>query len=90
MMCQSCASRNGPKTPRAPRSSTKISPEITGDTENGRSIRVSSVLLPGKRYFAMSHDAAMPKTTLSGTEIAAVSSVSLMAAIVSGSWMAST
>jgi hypothetical protein len=61
---------------------------MTGDTEKGRSMSVSSALLPGKRYFEMSHDAATPKTTLSGTEMPAVSSVSLMAASVSGSVMA--
>ncbi len=29
---------------------------------------VSSALLPGKRYFEISHDAATPKTTFSGTD----------------------
>src|SRR5690606_25988548 len=40
---------------------------------------------PAKRYFAMHHAAATPNTRLQGTEIAATSSVSLIAAIASGS-----
>ena len=62
---------------------------MTGDTLNGRSINVSNVPLNGKRYLAMSHEAAMPNTRLTGTEMAAVSSVSLTADSVSGSRIAS-
>ena len=76
----SCASSHGPSTPRAPKSSTKIRPEITGDTLNGRSISVISALLPRNRYFAISQAAATPNTRFSGTQIAAVSSVSRIAA----------
>src|SRR5688572_12948551 len=60
-------------------------PEITGDTAKGRSMRVVSRLLPRKLCFAMSQEAAMPKTTLAGTAIAAVTSVSLIALRASGS-----
>ena len=88
MTWMSCASRNGPNTPRAPNSSTKINPAMTGDTLNGRSISVSNAFLPGKRYFAISQAAAMPKTRFIGTEMAAVISVSLIAEIVSGSLIA--
>ena len=42
-----------------------------------------SRFLPGKRYLAMSQAAATPNTVLSGTTMAAVSRVSLMAAQVS-------
>ena len=62
MTWMSCASIHGPSTPRAPSSSTKISPEMTGETLNGRSISVISALLPRNRYFEISHAAAMPKT----------------------------
>src|SRR4051812_44157236 len=60
-------------------------PETTGDTLKGKSMSVMSRLLPGKRYFEISHAAATPNTTLSGTAIAAVNKVSLMAAIESAS-----
>ena len=89
MMWMSCASSQGPRMPRAPSSSTNTRPEITGDTENGRSISVISALLPGKRYFEISHEAVTPKTTFSGTETSAVNTVSRIAARVSGSEIAS-
>src|SRR2546423_8569486 len=63
---------------------------MTGDTENGRSIRVTSTLLPGKRNLAIAHAAATPKTRLSGTVIAAVSNVRRIAASASGSVIAVT
>ena len=55
-------------------------PETTGDTENGRSISVISRLLPRKSNLAIAQAAARPKTGLSGTAIAATSSVSRIAA----------
>ena len=58
---------------------------MTGDTLNGRSISVSSALLPGNLYLQISHAAATPNTRFSGTEMAAVINVSLIAARVSGS-----
>ena len=51
-------------------------PETTGDTENGRSISVIRTLFPGNANLAMVHAAAIPNTRLSGTAIAATSSVS--------------
>jgi hypothetical protein len=63
-------------------------PAMTGETLKGRSINVSSVPLPGKRYLAMSQQAATPNATLIGTEMAAVSRVSRIAEIVSGSEIA--
>ena len=46
------------------------------------------MFLPGKLNLVMVHAAAMPKITLSGTEIATVSSESFTAARVLGSSMA--
>ena len=60
-------------------------PEMTGDTAKGRSISVVRRLLPGNLNFEMAQAAAMPKTTLAGTTIATVSSVSRIAARASGS-----
>src|ERR1700677_1847426 len=57
-----------------------MSPEMTGETAKGRSIRVMRRLLPRKENFAIAQAAATPKITLAGTAIAAVSSVSRMAA----------
>ena len=49
MMWMSCVRRATARaSPRAPNSSTKISPEMTGETLNGRSISVSSRLLPAE------------------------------------------
>ena len=59
-------------------------PETTGDTANGRSISVSRNDLPLKSNLAIAHAAAMPKTRFAGTAIAATSSVSCNADIVSG------
>ena len=53
---------------------------MTGETANGRSMRVMSTLLPRNWNLVMHQAAAMPKTTLAGTAMAAVVSVSLMAA----------
>ena len=59
-------------SPAAPNSSTKIRPEMTGETANGRSISVISRFLPRKSNLAIAHAAATPKTRLSGTAMAAV------------------
>eukprot|EP01022_Parablepharisma_sp_SALTPOND_P004178 TRINITY_DN1187_c2_g1_i1.p1 TRINITY_DN1187_c2_g1~~TRINITY_DN1187_c2_g1_i1.p1 ORF type:complete len:554 (-),score=206.99 TRINITY_DN1187_c2_g1_i1:2173-3834(-) len=75
----SCSRSQGPKQPCRPNSSTQIRPEITGETENGRSIRVSNRFLPRNSNLAIAHAAATPKTRFSGTAMAAVSRVSLMA-----------
>ena len=45
---------------------------MTGETEKGRSIRVSSRLLPRNSNFAIAQAAQMPKTVFAGTTIAAV------------------
>src|SRR5262245_1284073 len=62
-----------------------MSPDTTGETENGRSINVTRTLLPGKANLAIAHAAARPKTRFSGTAMAAAESVRRMAAQVSGS-----
>ena len=61
-----------------PKISTYTRPEITGDTENGRSTRVTRKLLPRKSNLAMAHDAARPKAVLSGTATAAISSLKVL------------
>jgi len=53
--------------------------------ENGRSISVTSRLLPLNSNLAIAHEAAMPKIVFSGTEIAATIKVSWIAASASGS-----
>src|SRR5262245_22430349 len=88
MTLMSCSESQLPNSPCLPNSSTKISPEITGETENGRSIRARSSVRPRKRKCAISHEAASPNATLQGTAIPAVSSVSLMALLVSPSEIA--
>ncbi len=60
-------------------------PATTGDTEKGRSIRVTRKVLPGKSNLAIAQAAAMPNTVLSGTAMAAATSDSRTAARVSGS-----
>ena len=60
MILMSCAASHGPNKPCAPNSSTKIRPEITGETENGRSISVISRRLPRNSNFAIAHAAATP------------------------------
>src|SRR5690606_24341711 len=69
-----CAS-HAPNQPLAPNSNTYIKPTITGDTENGRSIIVSSSCLPRNSNLAINHAAATPKTRLRGTEISATVNV---------------
>ena len=67
----------------------KISPAMTGDTANGKSMRVIKVLLPRNSNLAIAQAAATPNTRLRGTAIAATSSVSLTAAQAIGSEIAS-
>ena len=81
----SCACSHGPKNPWAPNSSTNTSPEMTGLTENGRSISVIRKVLPVKSNLAMAQAAITPNTRLRVTEIAAISSVSRIADSASGS-----
>ena len=65
-----------------------MSPEMTGDTEKGKSMSVVRALFPTNSNLAMSHDAASPKTRLSGTAMPAAINVSFAAAIASGSFSA--
>src|SRR4051794_8995527 len=58
---------------------------MTGETEKGRSIKVVRNALPLNSNLAIAQAAQTPKTRLSGTEIAATSSVSRIADSVSGS-----
>ena len=88
MIFRSWSRSHSPNQPCRPKTSTKIRPAITGRTENGRSMNVSSRFLPRKSNLAIDHAAAMPKTRLSGTAIAAASSVSLIAETASGSLIA--
>ncbi len=62
---------------------------MTGETEKGRSISVVRKALPLNSNLAIAQAAEMPKTRLSGTEIAATSSVRRIAERVSGSASAS-
>ena len=48
MIFTSCSLSHGPNQPRAPNNNTKIKPEITGETLNGKSTTVISRLLPRK------------------------------------------
>jgi hypothetical protein len=89
-MWMPCACRNAPNQPLLPNSRMKTRPAMTGDTANGRSISVTSALLPRNSNFAIAHAAATPKIMLSGTVIAATNSVSLTAAKASGSDTAAT
>jgi hypothetical protein len=90
MIRMSLSDSHEPNQPCAPKTSTKTRPATTGETENGRSISVISICLPGNSNLAMAQAAATPKTRLSGTEIAAASSVSLIADKASGSTSAVT
>src|SRR3977135_3350788 len=81
----SCACSHGPQYPCAPNSSTKTRPEITGLTENGRSISEIRNVLPGNSNLVIAQAAVTPNTRLRLTEIAATASVSRMADSASGS-----
>jgi hypothetical protein len=60
---------------------------MTGDTANGKSTSVKSPALPLNLKRVIAHAAATPKRVLSGTQMPAVNSVSLIAARASGSRM---
>src|SRR3981189_2429375 len=60
-------------------------PEITGRTENGRSISEIRKVLPRKSNLAIAQAATRPNARLRPTEIAATISVSLIADSASGS-----
>ncbi len=88
MIFTPCSMSHGPNTPCAPKSKTKISPEITGDTAKGRSISVTRRFLPGNSKRAIAQAAATPKTAFAGTEIPATIRVSLIACSATGSLIA--
>ena len=84
-----CVSSHGPIQPlRGPSSRMKISPATMGDTAKGRSISETRNVRPLKSNFAIAHAITTPMTVLTGTTIAVVRSVSLMAATVSASFSA--
>ena len=83
-MGQPCCTSQPPITELAPKHSTMHRPATTGDTENGRSIRVIRKALPRKSNLVMNQAAATPNTAFSGTASAATSSVSLIAEAASG------
>src|SRR5690554_6746250 len=80
----SCSRRNPANQPCEPNSSTRHRPATTGDTANGRSTSASSTRLPANSKRVSDHAANTPNTALTGITIAAVSRVSLSAAIASG------
>src|SRR5436309_3390281 len=84
MILISCCCSQVPNDPWAPNSSTKTSPEMTGETEKGKSMRVTRKLFPRKENLVIAHDAANPKSRLSTTATVALNAVSLKAAIASG------
>src|SRR5882672_9327762 len=75
-----CASSQPPTGERGPTASTKMSPEITGDTANGISMTAVRSVLPRKSNLPIVQPAASPNTTLAGTTTAAVARVSRTAA----------
>ena len=75
----------GPQKPCAPNSSTKTRPEITGRDRERQIDQRDQEGLAAESNLAIAQAAATPNTRLSGTEIAATSSVSRIAASASGS-----
>ena len=63
-------------------------PEMTGETANGRSMSVISSCLPRNWNLPIAHAAQTPKMRFAGTAMAAAVSVSVSAAIASGSLIA--
>jgi len=61
------------------------SPEMTGDTANGRSMSVTRADRPGKSNFPIAHAAPSPNAMFTGTATATTTSVSRRADRVSGS-----
>src|SRR5690348_442522 len=64
-------------------------PEITGETENGKSMNDVRRLLPRKSYLETAQAAATPNAEFKGTAMSAVMTVSLMEESASGSPSAS-
>src|SRR5262245_56960719 len=85
MILMSCSISQGPTSPCAPKRSTKIIPEMTGETLKGTSMSVVRRCLPRNSNFAIAHAAASPKIRFSGTAIAAVVSVRRIACRETGS-----
>src|SRR3546814_15988132 len=79
MICRSCCASLAPNHPCAPKSSTKIRPDTTGDTEKGKSMKVMSRLCPGKSNLAIDQEAARTKRQVNGTLMTATRRVSLRA-----------
>jgi hypothetical protein len=88
MMRMSCASSQAPNHPWAPNSSTKINPEITGETANGRSISVIRQVLALELELGDGPRRRQAEARFSVTAAAAASSVRRMAESASGSRMA--
>src|SRR6266480_1974220 len=80
-----CAASHGPSHPWSPNSSTRTRPEITGETARGRSMSETRTLRPGNWNLASAHAAATPNARFSGTAMAAVTRVSVMASRAVGS-----
>jgi hypothetical protein len=68
-----------PKTPSRPNSSTKISPETTGETENGRSISEISSVLALNLNLPIAQAAASPNMALKNTAMVPTTSVMAIA-----------
>ncbi len=79
-----CALSQGHSQPCRPNNNAKIIPLMIGDTAKGKSMIVSSTLLPRKSNFATAHAAATPKTRFSATALPAAINVTRTAARVSG------
>ena len=75
---------HGPNQPVRPKTSSSARPTTTGEIANGRSISASSSRLPGKRPRTSASAAKTPNTALSGTVMAATSSVRNSAWIAAG------
>ncbi|MNM67463.1 hypothetical protein D3C81_789990 [compost metagenome] len=82
------SSMNGQNQPSRPNNRMNTSPATTGDTENGRSIKVTNQRFPGKLCLLTTQAAATPKTRFNGTTMAVTMSVSFTADNASGSLIA--
>ena len=79
---------NHPNQPFRPYSVTSEKPTITGESERGRSTKALRKPRPGTSPRTISSAQTIPNTVFTATAIAVTVSVSLNAAIVSGSEMA--
>src|SRR5947209_4730136 len=84
MIWMPCFWNQLPNHPPCPYTSNSASPTITGETTNGRSISASTSLRPGTFPRTIASAQPTPKIVLSGTAIAAISSVSHSALIAAG------